>query len=151
MRRPVAAAVSFALVGAVLEPLVRAPDDDGFPLSTFPMFALSRGREVAISYAQGAAADGRLRTLSPAHLGTGEVMQAYALLQRAVDDPAERAALCVQIAARVAADADYSDVIAIRLVTGVHDTVDTLAHDAPGTLVTRASCQVPSTAVPSKR
>jgi hypothetical protein len=95
-----------------------------------------------ISYAQGVTADGQPRPLAPAHLGTGEVMQAYALLQRAVDDPAERGALCTQIAARVATDADYRDIIAIRLVTGVHDAVDTVAHGAPGTLATRARCEV---------
>jgi hypothetical protein len=141
--RRIAAVVSIGLVGAALEPVVRAPDDDGFPLSTFPMFATPRPAELAMSYAQGVTQGGELRALSPAHLGTGEVLQAFALVQRAVDGgPRASSALCAAIAARVAGDAAYRDVIAIRIVTGTHDAVDYLAHGAVGPEVARASCEL---------
>jgi len=161
MQRWVAAVVSIGLVGASLEPIVRAPDDDGFPLSTFPMFAARRGRRLVMSYAQGVTGDGRLRALSPGLIGTGEVMQAFTRIQRAVDaGPDERRALCVDIAARVAGDAAYGDVVEIRIVSGTHDAVDYLVGEVarPGAVgageppaepavaatpaATRASCTV---------
>jgi len=138
-----AALVSIVLVGATLAPVARAPEDDGFPLSTFPMFAAPRPALVAMSYAQGETQGGGLRALSPAHLGTGEVMQAFALLQRAAGAaPRERLALCTAIAARVAGDADYREVVAIRLVAGRHDAVAYLADGAVGPEVTQARCDV---------
>jgi hypothetical protein len=144
MSRRIAAIVSVGLVGATLEPVVRAPDDDGFPLSTFPMFATPRPAELAMSYAQAVTRDGGLRGLSPDQLGTGEVLQAFAMVQRAVEaGPRASGALCAAIAARVAGDADYRDVIAIRIVTGTHDAVGYLAHGAVGHEVTRARCEIP--------
>jgi hypothetical protein len=143
MNRRVATLVSVGLVAATLAPAVRAPDEDGFPLSTFPMFAAPRPTEVVMSYAQGVTGGGRLRALSPDQLGTGEVMQAFAMIQRAVDAGSGACnALCGAIAARVAADAEYRDVVAIRIVTGTHDAVDYLARRAIGRERTRASCDV---------
>jgi len=139
--RWVAAIVSIGLVGAVLEPLVRSPYADSFPLSTFPMFATPVPGTFVMSYAQGVTADGRRRALSPAHLDTGEVLQASSRIERAVDaGPRERTALCRAIAARVAGDAALRDVVALELVTGTYDTVETLAHGAVGHEVTRARC-----------
>ena len=40
--RVFAAVVSIALLGATLEPLIRKPWEDGFPLSPYPMFAFKR-------------------------------------------------------------------------------------------------------------
>lgn len=143
MHRWVAALVSVGLVGTTLEPLVRAPDDDGFPLSTFPMFARPRPARVAMSSAQGVTRDGGVRALSPGHLGTGEVMQAFQRIQRAIAAGApERLALCRAIAARVAGDAALRDVVAIQLVSGTYDAADTLAHGATGREVTQARCDV---------
>jgi hypothetical protein len=143
MTRRTAALVSIALLGAALEPVVRAPDDDGFPLSTYPMFATPRRAALTMSYARGETRDGELRALSPDHVGTGEVMQAFTVIQRAVDGgPSARAALCAAIAARVAGDAGYRDVVAIRIITGTHDAVDYLARRAAGREVTRARCEL---------
>jgi hypothetical protein len=147
MSRWAAAVVSVGLVGATLEPVVREPDDDGFPLATYPMFAVPRPAVLAMSYAQGVTAEGALRTLSPEQLGTGEVMQAFALLQRAAAaGPRASNALCTAIAARVAADAGYRDVIAIRIVTGRFDAPAALVHGAAGAElareVTRARCEL---------
>ena len=65
MSRRLAALASIGLCGAVLAPLVRAPDDDGFPLSTYPMFAAPRPAALTMAWARGRAADGRSRSLSP--------------------------------------------------------------------------------------
>lgn len=147
MNRWGAALVSIGLVGATLEPVLRAPDDDGFPLSTFPMFATPRPTQIAMSYAQGVTADGQLRALSPAHLGTGEVMQAFSRIQRAVDGGShERLALCAAIAERVAGDAALREVVAIQLVSGTYDAADTLARGAAGREVIQARCDVPRSA-----
>ena len=133
MRRHLAAIASIGLCGAALEPLVRAPDDpdsDGFPLSTYPMFASPRPAELTMAWVRGVAPGGR-RALSPEHLGTGEVMQAFATLQRAASSgPAGGAALCRAIAARVAGDAARGDVVEIELVVGTYDAVRWLAGAA---------------------
>ena len=143
MTRRLAAVISIILVAAALEPVVRAPDDDGFPLSTFPMFAAARPTELTMTYAQGVTADGAPRTLTPAHLGTGEVMQAYAMLQlAAARGDVAREALCEAIAARVARDDDYRDVVAIRLVSARHDAVAYLADGTTSELTERAACPV---------
>ena len=143
MRRAVAAVISIGLIGAVLEPLVRAPDDDGFPLSTFPMFAVPRPAQLTMSYALGVAGDGRTRTLSPAQLGTGEVLQAFARLARALEaGPDACAALCATIAARVARDPALADVVEIRLVTATHDAVAYFTRGARAAEATRARCDV---------
>lgn len=147
MNRSVATLVSIGLVGATLEPILRAPGDDGFPLSTFPMFARPRPAQIAMSYAQGVTRDGQPRTLSPAHLDTGEVMQAFSRIQRAVAaGPRERLALCQAIAVRVADDADLRDVVEVRLVSGTYPAVDTLAHGTNGREMTRMRCDVPRSA-----
>jgi hypothetical protein len=144
MNRWGAALVSIGLVGATLEPIVRAPADDGFPLSTFPMFATPRPTQVVMSYAQGVTRDGRPRMLSPGHLGTGEVMQAFSLIQGAVAaGPRARLALCTAIAARVAGDAALRDVVAIQIVAGTHDAVDYFAGGTLGREVTQERCDVP--------
>jgi hypothetical protein len=146
MGRLAAAIVSGALIALALEPVVRAPADDGFPLSTFPMFATPRAATVAVSYARGVTRDGRRRELTPADLGTGEVMQAFAMLQRAVDaGPAARQRMCEAIAARVAADGDYADVAEVRVLGGVHDAVAFVAagmRGEPSREVTHATCEV---------
>ena len=46
-----AAVVSIALLGATLEPLIREPWEDGFPLSPYPMFAFNRPTKLSIEYA----------------------------------------------------------------------------------------------------
>src|SRR5215831_11445702 len=128
MTRRGAALASIALCGAVLAPAVRAPDDDGFPLSSYPMFAAPRPRVLAMAWARGVTRDGEPRTLSPQHVGTGEVMQAFATIQRAAAaGPDERGALCAAIADRVAGDAALADAVAVELVSGSYDAVEVVA------------------------
>jgi hypothetical protein len=82
--------------------------------------------------------------LSPAALGTSEVMQAFATLQREASRGAgDRQALCQAIAARVAGDESYADVVSIRLVSATHDAVAYLADGTVGREIVRATCDVP--------
>ena len=125
--------MSIALVVATLSPLVRDPLDDGFPLSTYPMFAMPASRVLTLDYALGVAADGTRRVLSPDVVGTSEVLQAAALIERAVRGPRdELRASCERIAARVATRPAFADVVAVRIVTGTHDAIGYLAHDVIG-------------------
>ena len=141
--RAFALVASGALMAAVLSPLARAPADDGFPLSTYPMFAWPRPTALTMSYPLGVTAVGGRRYLSPALIGTGEVLQARAIVERAVARGGpELRALCEAIARRVAARPAYDGVVAIRLVTGTHDAVEFLVRDRIGMENERARCAV---------
>ena len=141
--RAYAAAVSLALIAATLWPLVRDPRDDRFPLSTYPMFASKRPTEQTFRYALGETAVGGRRTLSPALVGTGEILQALRVFDHAVaGGKPEMAKLCAAIAERVAADDEHADVVAIRLVTGTHDAVEYLARDQVGNETELLRCPV---------
>jgi hypothetical protein len=140
--RVFAAVVSIALLGATLEPLIRKPWEDGFPLSPYPMFAFKRPTKLSMEYAFGVTSTGERRTLTPRLVGSGEVLQALTVLQRA-KARRELPQLCATIAGRVAEVARFADVVEIRIVTGTHDAVDFLMRDIRGTEVQHTSCQVP--------
>lgn len=134
---------TLVLVVLVAWPLVRDPRDDAFPLSTYPMFGEPRPPALTMDYALGETAAGQRRTLSPELAGTGEVLQAYALFERAVRGPRPGLQrLCAEIAARVARDPAYRDVALVRIVTGTHDAVDYLVHHQLGVEHERLRCVV---------
>jgi len=143
VNRAAAGAMSVALIAATLSPVLRDPDDDGFPLSTYPMFAAPRPRAYVASYALGVTAGGERRYLPPALVGSPEVLQADAIVARAVEEGgAALDELCRAIAARVARDPAYGDVAAIRIVIGTHDALDFLIGDRIGRELERARCVV---------
>lgn len=134
---------TIVLLALVVWPLAGDPRDDAFPLSTYPMFGEPRRTTLTMDYALGETARGERRTLSPELAGTGEVLQAYALFDQAVHGPREGLQrLCAAIAARVAADPAYSDVVVVRIVTGTHDAVDYLVRHQVGTEHDRLRCLV---------
>jgi hypothetical protein len=136
--------VSVVLLGATLQPLVRQPTDDGFPLSTYPMFAFTRPTKLTMSYAIGETADRTRHYLAPGIIGSTEVLQARAILQHAVArGGAELASLCARIAARVGEHAEHADITTIRILTGTHDAVEFLVRDTLGREVERTRCPVP--------
>jgi hypothetical protein len=137
----VAALVSTALVAATLEPLLRAPTDDGFPLSTYPMFATKRPTVQTFHYALGVTRDSNRRTLSPAMIGSGEILQALSIIGRAVGR-GETKQLCEAIAKRVAGEDEFADIVTIRIVTGTHDAVEYLSHGVVGREIERMRCEV---------
>jgi hypothetical protein len=135
--------VSLALVAATLWPVLGNPRDDGFPLSTYPMFASKRKTLQTYRYALGETAAGERRTLSPMLVGTGEVLQAIRVLDRAVSSGrAQAMKLCEAIATRAAGNDEFSDVVAIRIVSGTHDSVEYLARDRIGTETELLRCAV---------
>jgi len=134
--------VSLALVGAALWPVVRDPRDDGFPLSTYPMFATARPTTLVMSYPLGETPHGTV-ILTPFLIGSPEVLQARAIVERAVAQGARAtAALCRYIADRVARDEDFHDVTGIRIVTGTHDAIEYLTRGARGPERLIARCEV---------
>lgn len=141
MSRAVAGMISIALIGATLSPLARAPADDGFPLSTYPMFAWRRPTQLTMSYALAVTPAGT-RPIPPRLVGSAEVLQARATIDRAVrQGGGELAALCQRIAAAVRG-AGLADVTQIRIVTGTHDAVDFLVRGVRGPERERTSCAV---------
>lgn len=140
--RVTAAIVSIVLVGATLEPVLRQPWEDSFPLSPYAMFAFKRPTELTMEYAFGATASGERRTLTPWLVGSGEVLQALTILANAKSKN-ELPKLCATIAARVAVDDSYDDIAEIRIVTGTHDAVDYLVRHQVGKETVRTTCKVP--------
>ena len=122
-------AVSLVLLGATLSPLARHPDDDSFPLSTYPMFSRERPREIVMVHAVGVDAAGERTPLRPMiSAGNREVLQSMATLQQAVGGGRARQH-CQQIAARVRADASLAGVREVEIAT---DTFDSVAYFAEG-------------------
>lgn len=140
--RAFAAIASIVLVGVTLSPVLRNPVDDGFPLSTYPMFATVRTTELTMSYAVGVARSGERRTLRPSLIGSGEVLQAYTIVARAVGGGAgTQQALCREIAERIRASGD-DDIVTVRIITGVHDALDVLLRDKLGRETEKTRCEV---------
>jgi hypothetical protein len=141
--RTFGAVVSIVLIGAVLTPIARSPDDDSFPLSTYAMFATPRPRSPTFHYALGETFHGERRILSPELIGTTEILQAGAMIELALAaGPQETQALCERIAARVAADPDRADIVAIRIVSGTHEALPYLTRDVIGREGERRRCRV---------
>jgi len=132
------AVISIALVGATLSALHRDPLDDGFPISTYPMFATKRGTRFELIYALGVTSSGETRPLPSEVTGTGEVLQAAVVYEDAVHAGTKAlASLCATIATRVA-----SDIVSVRIVEGYVDAVELLVHGKRGNERFRWACQV---------
>lgn len=141
--RPWGAAVSVVALLAVAWPLGREPvREDDFPLSTYPMFAPRRkDARVVLDYAIAVGADERRVHLSPFLVGTSEPMQAMMTINRAVSR-GHGAALCGEIARRLATRPGYRAYDEVRLVTGNHLAVDYLVRGQRGTETVRARCPI---------
>jgi hypothetical protein len=143
------ALVGFALLGLTLAPLRRPPRADGFPFSTYPMFATHRPRLQTVAHVVGIAPSGAEAALRPALLGTDEVMQAVATVRRAVAaGPAGAERLCARVAAAVARSGAPADA-AVARVEVRSDTFDAVAYFAgdrrPRDGRVHAACAVPRT------
>lgn len=135
--------ISLALVGATLSALHRAPLDDGFPISTYPMFASRRGVVVELEYALGVTAHGKTRSLPASFSGSSEVLQAAVIYEDAVHAGGKRLApLCQAVAREVAADPDLADVVAVRIVHASHDSLALLLREVRAVEHVRWGCAV---------
>jgi hypothetical protein len=143
MNRVYGAVVSVALIAATLSPLARDPEDDGYPLSTYPMFAWKRPTKLTMSYAIGETSDGKRHYLAPRILGSGEVLQARAIVERAVrSGGAELAKFCEKVAKNVAELDRFDDVTRIRILSGTHDSIDFLVRGQLAPETERGKCEV---------
>jgi hypothetical protein len=114
--------LGLGMPAAVLAPLLSGASDS-FPLSTYPMFAQSRG-ELTLYSMVAVAGDGHQERLPPSLLGTKEVLQAKVLIQRSVDGgPDSMGQLCSDAAARVAAAPDCPTARALAIVQRRYDPI----------------------------
>ena len=121
MSRLLAYGFGLGVVALSASPLLRDPDRDSYPLSTYPMFARPRGKPW-LSIVEGLDARGAAVRLSPELVANDEVMQAAATVRRAVQGgPVALARLCGEVAARVASDGEYAAVREVRVVAARFD------------------------------
>lgn len=144
MERVRAYALSAVLLGAVGWPAFRAPSNDGFPLSTYPMFAQRRGRVHEVVSARAVDAEDGATLVPPGLIANAETMQAIRTLSRAIRAGEHEAqALCEGIAGRLAADARWQRTVRVELVTERVDAIEYLAGRAQSELVrVHARCPV---------
>ena len=118
-RRRVLVAVTVLLLVAPV-----ALDRDSFPLSTYPMYASTRGDVVAVATANGITTSGDTERLSLALIGDiDDPLIVAALVRDAIRDGAGGAErLCRDIATRVRADSERFG--QVEVVTERHDVVD---------------------------
>jgi hypothetical protein len=107
---------------AVLAPLLCGASDS-FPLSTYPMFARSRG-ELTLYSVVAVGGDGLEERLPPPLLGTKEVLQAKVLIERSVNGgPDAMAQLCSDAAGRVAAAPGFGAARTLAIVKRRYDPI----------------------------
>ena len=107
------------VVLAVLAPLVGSPERDGYPLSTYPMFARDGGDTARIDTVVGRGVDEERHRLSPELIaGSDEPVLAAETVRFAVRD-GTTTALCAEVAARL--DDAGSELVAVEVVTEAHD------------------------------
>jgi hypothetical protein len=120
MSRAKAYVLSLLFVAAVALPVFGSPRDDGFPLSTYPMFSGRKTAEADIAHAVALSTDGSRRVLPPAAVLNDEVVQAFETLRRAIArGPEATRALCERIAGRAGRPGD----VAVEIVTDRYDAV----------------------------
>lgn len=115
-----AALLALGLTGAVLWPIV--PDEDGFPLSNYPMFSRPKGTAAKIYHVVGFTPDGNGRPLSPEMVGTDEIMQAYQTVKLAIGGGRAKG-LCEEAAARVKGSDTFGGVVRLEVRIDVFDAV----------------------------
>ncbi|MEL7207059.1 MAG: hypothetical protein AAGK32_02310 [Actinomycetota bacterium] len=128
------------VVGAVVAPMFRSPAPDGFPLSTYPMFARDRGDSAWVDTAIGRTDDGdAVRLTTELISGNDEPVLASATVTRAIRSGAT-ADLCEEIAARVQADGG-DGIATVEVVGELHD-LDRFEPDEPIERRVLAECGV---------
>jgi hypothetical protein len=117
------------VVLAALPALSRA-EEDGYPLSTYPMFArpLSRGNVYFVERVDGK----RSRRLTPEQVSGHEVMQSFKTLRRAANaGPEAVQTLCVAIAERLAKAEPRRKRVVLEVVVARFDPVAYFTSGAP--------------------
>jgi hypothetical protein len=139
-------ALSIGVVLAMLSPALRRPPVDGFPLSTYPMFAAPRESTAKIYTVLAITEAGDVEVLTPKLIGGDRwASLAKRTLDEAAQSKAKRRALCETVAERVAADPARADLhVALEFVSEVYDTHAYFSGDTePRSRKLLASCPVP--------
>lgn len=110
--------ITFAMSWPAFGPL----EADSFPLSTFPMFAKTRGQP-SFHQLVGTDASGNRVAIPPELIGTSEVLQAKSLLDVAAKSRRRRESLCADVAERTRQDRRYANVEHLELVRVRFDPV----------------------------
>lgn len=145
MHRLYAYAVSVAALLIVGSPATKNIDDDGFPLSTYPMFAYPKGRVVSVTSALAVSESGGSTPVPPRYIANTETMQAIRTLLAVARKPRESLELCQAIASRLrtARAPELRDARRVEIVTGRVDAIDYLAGRAtPSSRRLHARCDV---------
>ena len=125
----------------VLWPALLPRASDGFPLSTYPMFANDTGSVVAIQTAVGVDAAGDEHRLDPHAIGGGDEPVLAAEAARYAVRNGEAAEYCAEVAGRV----DDADIVAVVVRTEVRDAVTDVDASEPARDITvHARCEVRS-------
>lgn len=139
--------VSAGVLAAMCYPFTWPLSRDSFPLSSYPMFSRPFPEPtVTIQYALGLEPGGKRHHLAPKLVANGEVLQARAVLSRAVRQGREATeALCRLAAGRVArAGEPWAAVTEVQIVTGTHDAVAYLTgENTLGSERVHGRCPVP--------
>jgi hypothetical protein len=108
---------------ATASPVLSAPTSDGFPLSTYPMFATPRDEPTLLT-AEGTTLTGAKVSLPPHVVASGAVMQAMATLYQAEaqGDEALRK-LCSSIAERAQRASDVPPLRRVQIVSARFDPI----------------------------
>jgi hypothetical protein len=111
------------LVSLAIYPIFRDPRADGFPFSTYPMFAQPRERPT-LYFVEGLTSNRDTVALPPELVANGPVMQALGTLGRAQSQGrASLRQLCERIAAKVAARPDFAQVRRVQLVSASFEPI----------------------------
>ena len=123
MSRLIAATWGLGVVLAVASPLLRNATDDGYPLSTFPMFAKPREQPTFYS-AEGVRADRSRVTISAELIANGAAMQSLRTLRSAhAQGKQTLRQLCERIAKQVPQDAKLQQVQRVEIVSTQYDPI----------------------------
>jgi hypothetical protein len=145
MSRVIAFTWGLGLVLVTASPLLRAPLDDGFPLSTFPMFAAPL--EQPVFYSAEAVRPDRSRVMVPPEIiANGAAMQAAQTLQAAHAQGLEALRqLCGRIAKQVPRDPKLREVQRVEIVSTRYDPLAYfMSAPAPGERDVLHKCRVRS-------
>lgn len=144
MSRLLAYGFGLGMVALTASAGLRAPRDDSYPLSTYPMFARPRGKPL-LRYVEALDADGRATRIPPELVAHDEVMQAVVTVRRAVEGgPEAMSALCARIAHAVRADPAYAQAQTLRLVGARFDPLRYFSEGpVPEEQIEHFRCSVP--------
>ena len=133
--RSYAYVLSALAIGAVLYPMrfdPQDPDQDSFPLSTYPMFSYDKPRTATVTSAVALGADGVEHAVPPEFVATSETMQALRTIAKSVRaGRKESRQLCASIAEHVARSPEprFARADAVALITITVDSIRFLAGD----------------------